>query len=107
MRQAQRHYSLNGRWAAGQDLLERVSHLPEDTLPVAEPGLAEEPHGRVPGCGFASMRVTPIAHAAKGHPDGHGQAPRQVGNGRIGSNHQVKLGNERGCLCEVALSRAE
>ena len=46
-------------------------------------GLAEKPHGGIPGAVFALQQPAPVRRNGQGHPHRHAQGAGQVGHGRI------------------------
>ena len=86
-----------------QHLLERISHLPEDAIPITEPVLTEQPHGGIPGRVVAAVGVTPVAERAEPDPDRQTKAAGKVCHGRVGRDHQIELGQEGSRFGKVAL----
>ena len=86
--------------------LQGIGHPSKDVVPIAERGLAEQPHGGIPRAVVATGEPAPVADRAEGDPDRHTEAPGQVGHRRIGSDHQVEMGHDGRGLGEVATAAA-
>src|SRR6188474_3383939 len=62
----------------------------EDGRPIAERGLAEETHGRVPGSGIAGALPAPIGSSGEGEPDGSAKGTGEMGEGGVAGDHEVE-----------------
>ena len=74
--------------------------MPENAVPVADLRLAKEPHLDTTVCRRAPLAM-PIVDGAKASPHSQSEAAGQMRQCRVGRDHQVEVGHDRGRLHQV------
>ena len=83
-------------------LPQHVGHPAEDDVPLAEPGLPEDPHRGIPGAVLAVEHPPPLADGRERQPDRDAEPAREMGHGRVRGDDQVQQADERRGIDEVA-----
>jgi hypothetical protein len=81
--------------------VESFGHATKNRLPLAELGLAEEPHRGIPRAVVAHGEPAPIARDGKGDPDGDAEPTREMSHRRIGRDDQVERAHNGSRLGKV------
>src|SRR6202034_4604677 len=69
--------------------------LSEHPVPVAAPGLAEEPHIRVPRTVAAFEQPAPVGHVLEGNPGRPAERPGQVRQRGVTGDDEIEIGHDR------------
>ena len=71
--------------------------------PVVGRGLAEEARLRVPGSVWPVLHPAPVGLPGEQEPDGFAESAGEVGDGGVGGDDQVEIGDEGGGCGEVGV----